>query len=314
MAAAVLRPSETKSPTFDNQSQSSDWANLYSGVNLQIGVRDNVETMHKNNRIMAYIRDSTTDQNPEMQKTWVLATIASKGINPDDVEWFIDHGVSATKKQQMTDRPEGEKVWKALENGEVESIFCYKLDRLFRKQWAAHKFVAECQLQNTDVFSIDTPSGLLSDEGFLLYSVNFMMAEMEARRLARRTTDGMSQARNNGGVTTNAVFGWDVMEVIDENGNPLIGKNDKVVKKMKPNWQEQAVLNWIREQVSLGKSHNWIARKLNEIGLKGKKGGKWQSQSVKRTLESKQHLQIGNESPPKQMMKWPFADLRKKQA
>lgn len=314
MATRVLRPSKTKTAPFDNTSISTEWQDLYNGVNLQIGLRDNEESMPRNIRTVAYLRVSTTKQDEQMQKTFIDTQLKIAGINPASVEWFIDSGVSATKKEQMQDRPEGKRLYGLLAAGEVKTIFTYKLDRLFRKQWAAHQFVAECQLQNTDVVSMDTPSGLLSDEGFLLYSVNFMMAEMEARRLGRRTSDGMSNTRKNGGVTTNAVFGWDIMEVIDAKGNPVIGKNDKVVKKCVPNWQEQAVIAWMRRMESEGKSMNWIARQLNDIGLKGKKGGKWQGQSVKRCLESKQHQELVNFTPPKRMMKWPFADLRKKQS
>jgi len=313
MTARVLRPSEPKTATFDNQSNSSDWANLYSPCERIDSHSNNDEIMPKQNRIMAYLRVSTKKQDEQMQRTFVETQMKIHKVNLSQVEWIVEK-VSASKKIELQSRKEGKKILEAIKTGEVKTVFCYKLDRLFRNQWAAHAFVAECQLHQTDVISMDTPSGLLSDEGFLLYSINFMMAEMEARRLSVRTQGGMAETRKRGGVTTNAVFGWDVFEVLDADGKPLIGSNDKVIKKLLPNFQEQAVINWMRTQQSEGKSNNWIATQLNSISLKGKKGGKWQGQSVKRCLEALQHAQITNFSPPKRMMKWPFADLRKKQA
>jgi len=312
MADALLSPSETKTTHFDNHSNSSNWTNLYSGQRIDSDY-DNEVIMPTQNRIMAYLRVSTKKQDEQMQRTFVETQMRILKIDLSQVEWVVEK-ISASKKVELQSRDEGKKIIEAIETGEVKTVFCYKLDRLFRNQWAAHAFVAECQLYQTDVISMDTPNGLLSDEGFLLYSINFMMAEMEARRLSQRTKDGMNETRKRGGVTTNEVFGWDVMEVLDAEGNPLINANDKVVKKAVPNWQEQAVINWIHGQVAAGKSNNWIAKQLNSIGLKGKKGGKWQGQSVQRVLDAKQHQQIHNFTPPTRMMKWPFADLRKKQA
>ena len=311
MADALLRASETKTADFDNTSNMGVWTNLYTGLHIDSQL-DNEEPMATNTIVSAYIRVSTDKQDEKMQKTYITAQLKLAGIDPNQVEWFAET-ISASKKERLQDRKEGKKLLALIDTGQVKQVFCYKLDRLFRSQRAAHAFVAVCQEMHTDVISMDTPSGLLTDEGFLLYSINFMMAEMEVRRLGKRTTHGMDETRKNGGVTTSAVFGWDIMEVLDAEGNPLIGSNDKVVKKAVPNWQEQAVINWMQTQVINGKSNSWIARELNGIGLKGKNGGKWQSNSVKRVLAAKQHSQIVNFTPPKRMMKWPFADLRKKQ-
>ena len=147
----------------------------------------------------------------------------------------------------------------------------------------------------------------------LKISVPCNCAEMEVRKLARRTADGMAHQRQNGGVTTSAVFGWDIYECLDADGLPLIGANDKVIKKVNPNWQEQAVINWMREMDAKGWSRAKIARTLNDLGVRGKRGGKWQGQSVTRCLEAKQHQEIVKFQPPKRMMKYPFTALRKKQ-
>ena len=318
MAEAVQRASEIETGEYSTDVNSSDfgvWNDLYTGIyNGQHtdSPYDNEEIMPKQKQTVAYIRVSTQDQDTAMQKTYIETQMSLNGVDLSKVQWF-EEKISATKKEELKDRPVGSKLHSLVSNGEVKQLYCYKLDRLFRKQWAAHSFVGLCQLKGTDIISMDTPSGLLTDEGFLLYSINFMMGEMEARRLARRTSDGMASTRKKGGVSTSAIFGWNIMEVIDENGNPVIGSNDKVVKKCVPNWQEQAIINWIKQQVADGLSFNKIARILNELGIRGKKGGKWQAQSIKRCLESKQHQELRNFKPPKRMQQYPFTHYRKSQ-
>ena len=316
MTESVLRACEAKTNDNETNSPYGVWARLYNGEFNSGGISTcrtfNEDMQTKNSIDIAYIRVSTKQQDEAMQRAFIETQLKLAKIPLADVQFF-EEKVSASKKERLQSREEGKKLMALLESGVVKRIFVYKLDRLLRSQRAAHAFVATCQEFGTDVISMDTPSGLLTDEGFLLYSINFMMAEMEVRRLAKRTSDGMAQTRKSGGVTTHAVFGWDVMEVIDADGKPLIGANDKVVKKLVPNWQEYAVLMWIDEQLQKGVSFNKIAKMLNDIGLKGKKGGKWQAQSVKRAVNAKQHQEIVNFTPPKRMAKWPFADLRKKQ-
>ena len=66
----------------------------------------------------------------------------------------------------------------------------------------------------------------------------------------------------------NSIFGWDV----DVNG------------MLKPNWYEQDIIDWMDWQIEAnGMSAAAVARSLNSRCIKGKRGGQWQGQSVKRT-------------------------------
>jgi hypothetical protein len=54
---------------------------------------------------------------------------------------------------------------------------------------------------------------------------------------------------------------------------------------LNPNWYEQDIIDWMEWQVNVnGMSQAAVARSLNSRGVKGKRGGKWQGQSVKRTI------------------------------
>ena len=315
MADALLRPYETKTIDFDNQTQTTDWADLYSGVNIDIGSKNNEQIMPKQNRIIvAYLRVSTDEQSVALQRKYLEHKMRADKVDISKVEWIEEKdGVSASKNPKMTDRTEGKILHEMLLRGELKIIYAYKLDRLFRDTAEGLTFAKLCKRLDCDIFTMETPMGVCDENGFILLTMHFMMAEVEVMKLSTRTIGGQDVKRDSGGVTTSAVFGWDVMVLENEDGS-LILEDGKVVKTVIPNWQEQAVIHWIQTQINESKSYNWIARQLNEIGLKGKKGGKWQSQSIKRSLEAKQHTQITKFSPPKRMMKWPFADLRKKQA
>jgi len=310
MRDSVLRSSETKTANESN-SEWGAWLNASHRHEPIDMVSTNDESMPfkaKQEIEAAYIRVSTDDQQTALQKAFILQQMKTHGVEIDEVVWFEEEdGVSASKNPSLQDRPQGKLLHQLVETGEVKRIWCYKLDRMFRSQWAGHHFVGLCQEKDTEIFSSDTPQGILSEVGFTMYSIFFMMAELEVKRLARRTKDGMKAKRAKGGATTHSVWGWDVIEHLDKNGD----KFTEVV----PNWQEQAVIVFIRQEIHDGKSMSSVAKKFNNLGLRGKRGGKWTASSIKRCLQAKQHDEISNfeSKRPKRMMKWPFADLRTKQ-
>lgn len=289
--------------------EDDNWKHLFSGSQATCvhidSPSDNDEGMPKNTIITAYTRNSHERGDAALQDTLINRNLKDQGLTIDPKHWFKEGVSSATKNPELQDRTEGKKLHELVDSGQVNCIFVYKLDRLFRKQWAAHEFVALCQKMGTDIISMDSPQGIICDDGFLLYSMNFMMAEMEARRLQRRTTDGMAEKRKQGSATTGAVFGWTIS---------FKHMGELKITKCEPNWQEQAVINWMKARLAEGWSKNKVARTLNEVGVRGKNGGKWQSSSIQRTLDAKQHQELANFTAPKRMAKWPFADLRKKQS
>jgi DNA invertase Pin-like site-specific DNA recombinase len=308
MTGGVLRASETKTKA-DTNNEWGTWLN----ASHEHEPLDMVSTNHEGMPFKAkqeieavYLRVSTDDQDTDLQRQYIMGQLSANNVNMDNVVWFEEEdGVSASKNPTLQTRPQGSKLHDEVSRGNVKRIWCYKLDRLFRSQWAAHHFIGICQEKQTDVFSSDSPQGVLSEVGFMMYSVNFMMAELEVKRLAKRTSDGMKAKRAKGGATTHSVWGWDVAEYLDENGNKYT--------EVTPNWQEQAVIVHIRKALSDGKSMSSIAKKFNNLGLKGKRGGKWTASSIKRCLSAKQHEEITRFEAPKRMMKWPFSALRTKQ-
>lgn len=93
--------------------------------------------------------------------------------------------------------------------------------------------------------------------------------------LRNRTKDGMNKLKDTGKQFTAVVFGWDNVE------------DGTVV----PNWDEQDLIDYMRHLYMIDdRSAAWIARKMNNDNNTGKKGGKWGSSSVLRTIRNTYHL------------------------
>ena len=79
----------------------------------------------------------------------------------------------------------------------------------------------------------------------------------------------MASKKENMEVFTSAMYGW-----------------DRKGKKLVPNWEEQRVIlmmkRWTTEHPTA--TLDVVAKRLNAMGLKGKKGGKWSKIGVIRTL------------------------------
>ena len=92
---------------------------------------------------------------------------------------------------------------------------------------------------------------------------------MERGLIAERTQMGMNQLKATHRKFTQSIYGWDV----DKTGALI------------PNWNEQNAIDYMDWQVNAnGMSAASVGRSLNSRGVKGKRGGQWQGQSVKRTI------------------------------
>ena len=93
--------------------------------------------------------------------------------------------------------------------------------------------------------------------------------------ITRRTRVAMDKLKDSGKQFTSVMFGWDNV------------KDGTVV----PNWDEQDLIDYMRHlYMKDGRTAAWIARKMNNDNNTGKKGGKWSSAGVLRTIRNTYHL------------------------
>ena len=89
----------------------------------------------------------------------------------------------------------------------------------------------------------------------------------------------MDAKRDNLEVFTGSIYGW------DKRGNKIF-----------PNWEEQRNIlmmkRWLNPTADPVLSYNQVAKRMNSLGFKGKKGGKWASSMVKKTLRYTIHDRI----------------------
>lgn len=99
---------------------------------------------------------------------------------------------------------------------------------------------------------------------------------------SKSTKKAMGALKKNKKAYTGAVYGWDV-------------KQGSLV----PNWKEQNNIEWMKVQLKYNVAAAVIAKTLIENGLTGKKGGKWTSTSVLRTIRNELHSTRNDDEAPR---------------
>ncbi len=97
-----------------------------------------------------------------------------------------------------------------------------------------------------------------------------VFAELEKSLIAQRTTDALSELRNQGKAWNHAPFGWDAIDGF-----------------LVENEAEQGTLTLIREQRAEGMPYKKLADNLNAAGIPTKRaGGVWHAASIRGVLLS----------------------------
>ena len=240
------------------------------------------ETNRNPRKAIAYIRVSSQRQVDEgvsiqAQKRRILEYVRYKKLNlsPDDI--IIEEGVSGGIP--LWDRPKGRILKRRLSTGQYQGIVTMKLDRMFRLTTDVLTTIDELNDAGIDLHIIDLNGEAVDTSttmGRFFLTLMGALAEMERGLISERTQIGMNELRSTHKKFTQSIYGWDE----EENGSLV------------PNWFEQDVIDYMLWQIEdNGMSATAVARGLNKMGLKGKRGGKWQSGGVTRTVENDFHFE-----------------------
>lgn len=96
------------------------------------------------------------------------------------------------------------------------------------------------------------------------------------KELATKTKAAMAKKKKNLKKYTGALFGWN----FDEDDN------------LYPNWEEQDKITLMRNWYNKLTSYGAVAKRAQEAGWKGKKGGNWTTYLVKTTLTNDLHERV----------------------
>ncbi len=147
----------------------------------------------KQSAIAAYVRVSTAGQNEFGQRAEVERWLQGNGIETEAGLWGVDK-----KSGDNLKRPEFKKLQKAVFNGEIETIVCYKLDRLSRKLCEGLNTLADWCDRGIRVVATSQQIDFNGTVGKMLAAVLLGIAEMEQENRRERQAIGIAEAKRHG--------------------------------------------------------------------------------------------------------------------
>jgi len=158
------------------------------------------------------------------------------------VDVFIDEGKSGRK---FTNRPELQRLKTACQDGIINAVIVYKLDRLGRSLIETGNLIKFFEDLNVDVMSRQEGS-LRGATGRAMRSMILTMAQLESDLISERTKDVMAQKTKDRGAPLNRLpYGY-----------------EKVEGSIRVNEGHARTVKQIFEMRKAGMSYNKIAREL----------------------------------------------------
>lgn len=146
--------------------------------------------------IGVYIRVSDKDQNLEGQAADIQRWLDKNHISESEVRWFQDKVTGKTLK-----RPAFQKLQTAIRKGSIDTVVCWKLDRLSRSLLDGIQLVASWTQAGVRIISVTQNIDLSGVTGQLIASVLFAVAEIELKHIHERQAVGIAEAKEKGKYT-----------------------------------------------------------------------------------------------------------------
>jgi len=193
--------------------------------------------------------------------------------NRPDMEFcglYVDEGISGTS---TLNRDGFNQMIRDAEQGRFNLVLTKEVSRFGRNIVDVINYTRYLKAKKVGVYfesdSIDT----LGNDGELKLSLMSTLAQEESRRTSERVKWGHKRAMKNGIVFgADRIFGYNL-----ENKKLTVNKDEVEVVK--------GIFNWFLSGESL---HN-IADRLNEMGIKGRMGGKFDHTRVRSILENEKY-------------------------
>lgn len=219
-----------------------------------------------------YIRVSTEDQAKDGFSIHAQREKLTKYAEANDwdiVDYYVDDGISG---KNLDARPEVQRLLIDVEQGKVNNVLIYKLDRLTRSVrdliYLIEFFEKHCCTFNSQTEKIDTSNAV----GRMFVKIIGIFAEFERENLAERVSFGYEQKTREGNYTnTQGVYGYDY----------IVGEQKLIVNEI-----ERDIVNKIFDLYIDGESYFKIARRFNMENVPTKRGGTWSPSTIKSILHN----------------------------
>jgi putative DNA-invertase from lambdoid prophage Rac len=142
-------------------------------------------------RAAIYARVSTLDQTCENQLTELRAYAAARGWG---IREFVDAGVSGSKES----RPALDNLVRAARRRQVDTLVCWRLDRLGRNLRHLILLLDELTAVGVGFVSLNEGIDTTTPAGRLQLHVLGAIAEFERERVRERVCAGLARARAHG--------------------------------------------------------------------------------------------------------------------
>jgi site-specific DNA recombinase len=218
----------------------------------------------------------------ERQRKDCEAKAKSKGWRV--VETFTDNDVSATSKKP---RPQFQRMLAAIEDGEIDAVVVWDVDRLTRKPRELEDCIDLFDRHKTDLASVGGEIDLATEQGRLMARMKGSVARYEAEQLSRRVR---AKAKENA-----------------TSGLPNGGRRPYGFEKdlVTPRESEAAVLREVARRVLNGQTMRSIAEDLTQRGDLGANGKPWRQQTLKKVLMSSRVAGLRTHNGQTYPAQWP---------
>ncbi len=230
-------------------------------------------------KAFGYIRVSTEGQAEKgvslsLQKAKIMAYADLHDF--DLVEIVRDEGFSA---KSIDGRPGVRMALAAAENGHIDGIIVYKLDRMFRNAQEALGVSEDLKELGVGLHSVTESIDTQSAMGKFFFTIMAACAEMERNLISERTIGALQHKKAQGLVFNHPPYGWNAVDGV-----------------LVENEAEQDTIRVIMELRGEGGGYSAIAADLNNMRTPAKRGGQWSAQTVKNVVEAfEERLEAANE-------------------
>jgi DNA invertase Pin-like site-specific DNA recombinase len=146
--------------------------------------------------IACYIRVSSDSQSHQSQRAEIERWLDRSSIDPSKVVWFADVE-SGTKIR----RPEFDRMQKAINDGQVTAVVCYKLDRVARNFHDGINVVADWCEKGIRFTSITEGIDVTGTMGMTMAAMLFGFAQIATEYRKERQAGGIAKAKERGAYT-----------------------------------------------------------------------------------------------------------------
>jgi DNA invertase Pin-like site-specific DNA recombinase len=143
-------------------------------------------------RAARYVRNSTVDQNPNLQLDETAQLIDRRGWSLTDT--YLDHGISGSKER----RPELDRLMADAKRRKFDVLVAWRSDRLFRSLKFMVTMLDELSALGIAYVSVTEPFDATTPAGKLLIHLVASMAEFEKSILQERVRAGIAASKRRG--------------------------------------------------------------------------------------------------------------------